>query len=258
MRKKERIRGEIRLLERNRREFGENSNAPKPLVFQVLYDSPLKKGENKEHPSSAVGNNEYEVYNMNVAVQYQEILAQFPVFMSKEQMCRVCKISKKTCRYLLESGLVPCRDRGTQTHRFQIKTSDVIRYLKAREQNPEKYKPPLGYYKPGSFLLFRQKNVISQIELQIMRSFYEEKLDAFPDVLTPQQIAIFTGYSDSTVNQWCEKEALQHFLIKNKRYIPKTFFVDFLVSWRYIRISVKSDTHRNMNRELSRLLRSHC
>lgn len=57
-----------------------------------------------------------------------EILQQYPEYITKDQMYRICHISKKTCLFLLESGLVPNIDSGKKTRRFKIKTVDVIQY----------------------------------------------------------------------------------------------------------------------------------
>lgn len=43
---------------------------------------------------------------------YNEILQQYPEYITKDQMYRICHISKKTCLFLLESGLVPNIDSG--------------------------------------------------------------------------------------------------------------------------------------------------
>ena len=50
----------------------------------------------------------------------------------------------------MESGLVPNIDSGKKTFRFKIKTSDVIQYLKDRDDYPELYKAPDGFYKMSS------------------------------------------------------------------------------------------------------------
>ena len=70
---------------------------------------------------------------MDTTIQYQDILEQYPIYITKDQMYRVCHISKKTCLFLLESGLVPCQDSGKKTRRFKIKTTNVIRYLEDRD-----------------------------------------------------------------------------------------------------------------------------
>ena len=76
-----------------------------------------------------------------------EILQQYPEYITKDQMYRICHISKKTCLFLLESGLVPNIDSGKKTRRFKIKTVDVIQYLKDRDDYPELFKAPDGFYK---------------------------------------------------------------------------------------------------------------
>lgn len=77
----------------------------------------------------------------------QEVLTSYPKYITKEQMYRICHISKKTCLFLLESGLVPSIDSGKKTCRFKIKTTDVVKYLKERDDYPELYKAPDGFYK---------------------------------------------------------------------------------------------------------------
>ena len=74
-----------------------------------------------------------------------EILQQYPEYITKDQMYRICHISKKTCLFLLESGLVPNIDSGKKTRRFKIKTVDVIQYLKDRDDYPELFKAPDGF-----------------------------------------------------------------------------------------------------------------
>ena len=86
-----------------------------------------------------------------ITEQYcNEILNKYPEYISKEQMYQICHISKKLVLFLLESGLVPNIDSGKKTFRFKIKTSDVIQYLKDRDDYPELYKAPDGFYKMSS------------------------------------------------------------------------------------------------------------
>ena len=182
----------------------------------------------------------------------RKILKEYPEVISKEQMRIICSISKKTCLYLLTSGLVPCLDTGKKTHRFQIKTTDVILYLKDREINPQKYRPPDGYYiqdaGPGS--LKRNCEIrtppmlpITDQTVALMRSFFVDALKEYPDVLITDQIAEFTGYNQSSVIGWCNKQKLKHFHISRKYYVPKEYLLDYLVSDHFIRINRKSKEH---------------
>ena len=77
---------------------------------------------------------------------YEEIKRTFPRTMSKDQFYQVAHISKATALYLLQSGLVPCKDSGKKTRRYTIKTSDVIAYLQDRILYPAKYAAPDGWY----------------------------------------------------------------------------------------------------------------
>ncbi len=185
---------------------------------------------------------------MNATTQYQDILEQYPIYMTKDH------ISKKTCLFLLESGLVPCLDSGKKTRRFKIKTTDVIHYLEERDRHPEYYKPPEGYYKQPHI---PQPRVLSEHDLLVMRQFYEKELASWPDVMTIKQVSAFTGYGKTSVERWCTKGHLQHFCIKQKYLVPKIYLLDFLVSWNYIGIAVKSELHIQRNKQIWAQAKTH-
>lgn len=184
-----------------------------------------------------------------------EVLAQYPEYITKDQMYRICHISKKTCLFLLESGLVPNIDSGKKTRRFKIKTEDVIDYLKSRDDYPELYKAPDGYYigngskqKAPSF-----DEVFTKEDLERMRQYYENRLRKYPDVMTVEQVAQFTGYCKNSVGRWCSKQQVKCFFIRQRFYIPKEYLLDFLVSRYFIGIAVKSAKHQKFNREIRQL-----
>ena len=203
-----------------------------------------------------------EVYHMKTN-HYSNLLRQYPEHMTKEQMYQVCHISKKTCLFLLQSGLVHCLDSGKKTRRFKIETADVIRYLEDRELHPDRYKPPDGFYKRKRV---REKSrrkkrrkpetdtpspSVAAIDPHIMREFYKVELGIYPDdVLTTKQISEFTGYSHSSVVRWCNKQYLQNFYIRHRFYVPKEYLLDFFVSRHFINISVKSELHKERNHQL--------
>jgi len=58
-----------------------------------------------------------------------QMLSSYPEYITKEQLCKICKISKKKARILLQTGLIPCVNTGKSTHTYKIKTSDVAVYL---------------------------------------------------------------------------------------------------------------------------------
>ena len=65
-----------------------------------------------------------------------------PDELTMEQFYKLCHVSKKTARYLLRSGKIPCKYTGKRTHSYTIRKEGVIAFLKDREQYPEAYKAP--------------------------------------------------------------------------------------------------------------------
>ena len=185
---------------------------------------------------------------------YNEVLQSYPEYITKDQMYRLCHISKKTCSFLLESGLVPNIDSGKKTRRFKIKTTDVIRYLRDRDDYPELYKAPDGYYSGGylgkapSF-----DEVFTKKDLDRMRSFYKKELKDCPDVMTTLEVAKITGYCKNSVGKWCSKKELKSLFIKQRFQIPKEYLLDFLVSRHFIGIAVKSKKHKQFNKQIRNL-----
>ena len=62
--------------------------------------------------------------------KYRYLLNQYPETVQKEQFRIICHISKRTARYLLQSGLVPCVQSGKKTRNYTIKMKDIVRYNK--------------------------------------------------------------------------------------------------------------------------------
>ena len=186
----------------------------------------------------------------------KEILEQYPEYITKDQMYRICHISKKTCLFLLESGLVPNIASGQKTRRFKIKTTDVIQYLRDRDDYPELFKAPDGYYKGnGCKKAPAFDEVFTKNDLTRMRQFYEMLLEKqkYPDVMTVEKVAQFTGYNKNSVSKWCSKKQLQSFFIRQRYQIPKEYLLDFLVSRYFIGITVKSSKHQKFNEQIRKL-----
>lgn len=49
-----------------------------------------------------------------------------PDVITKDQLYRICHISKSTALYLLQSGKIPCEYTGRKTRCYKIKKADVI------------------------------------------------------------------------------------------------------------------------------------
>ena len=79
--------------------------------------------------------------NLSSIVQQLDAL---PATITKDQFYRICHISKRHAKYLLDSGLVKCVDSGKKTRKYKIEMKDVLAYLIDRELDPEKIPRPFG------------------------------------------------------------------------------------------------------------------
>ena len=125
-----------------------------------------------------------------------------PNELTMEQFYKLCHVSKKTARYLLRSGKIPCEYTGKRTHCYTIRKEDVIAFLQDREQYPEAYKAPPGWYSGGYDP--RSHHDIPPIVLKDMHVYYEELLAKQPDVMTAKDVEALIGYAVSSVNNWSE------------------------------------------------------
>lgn len=80
---------------------------------------------------------------VDYSYDFAKIKETYPEKIGLEQMRVICHISKKTARYLLKSGLVPCIDTGKKTRQYIINTKDVIAYLKSANPARKDIRPQL-------------------------------------------------------------------------------------------------------------------
>ena len=137
---------------------------------------------------------------------YQQILDEYPEYITKEQLYQICHISKKSAQNLLESGEIPCIDSGRKTHRFLIATTDVVDYLHRRDNAP---RPAVD------------ETAVEKIHAA---------LALYPDVLSVAQVSELTGRRSSTVTKWCRLNYIENIYSGGKNHIPKASLADFLVS----------------------------
>ena len=176
----------------------------------------------------------------------RKMLQGYPSYISKEQLCKICHISKRTALRLLEDGSIPCKSNGKQTRKFQIALADVEAFLLKRQArikiNPREAR---NVYRPMSA---EMKSLLPHI--------VTDWLEPYPDVLSVDEVVQITGYGSSSVVKWCKKENLQHYCIGRKFFVPKTWLQEFMLSERFWGIHVKSHIHRQSLVSLERAARS--
>lgn len=167
---------------------------------------------------------------------------QIPDVINKDQLYRICHISKSTALYLLRSGKIPCTYTGKKTRCYNIKKEDVKAYLKDRVVFPEAYSAPMGWYSSSHRLPKIKKNMPKEIR-EDMHEYYAFLLKAYPDVVLSDDVVKITGYAKTTVNNWCRNGYVKAFRKNSKYHIPKVFLVEFFCSVYFRTIIRKTDWH---------------
>lgn len=174
---------------------------------------------------------------------YKWLLDKYPPIINKEQLYRICHVSKKTAQAYLEFKFIPSRNTGKKTWKYSIKLTDVIAFLELRDQ------APCDYLIPPNWGRGKQRTNIAHLTPEVRRNLhkaFEIKLDSYPDVLSGKQVACVTGYTISSVTKWCKNGQLYHYRILGKNMIPKIVLLEFLDSVHFHSIRVKSAKHLQM------------
>lgn len=181
----------------------------------------------------------------------------YPKIITKDQLYRICHISKKTAYYLLESGLIPNENTGKKTRKYRIRLDDVIKFLQNREANSAAYKPPENYYKEKAHLKSTKRRiriVIPPEKKEVVRAYYESKLCSYKDIMTTNDVSDVLGYSKETIINWYRKKEIKCFLIHRKLRFPKEYLIDFMLSKRFNEIANKSKKHIEFLKEVILIL----
>ena len=169
--------------------------------------------------------------------KYQWILDEYQEIITKEQLYKICHVSKKTALHYLENGLIPCTSTGMKTRKFKIRTVDVVQFLQKRDQDAEACTAPRGWYKgqgngfPKVFSPAMQKKVRDSLEII---------LQEFPDVMSCHEIERATGYTHNTAIKWCVRKKIKYFDVRGKYMIPKIALIEYLTENRCHALSEKA------------------
>ena len=65
--------------------------------------------------------------------------------LSAEEICKILNISKRKCAWMLQNGMIPCKDSGKKTRRYTVLRKDLDAYIKDSAEHPEKYFIPVTF-----------------------------------------------------------------------------------------------------------------
>ena len=155
---------------------------------------------------------------------YTFLYKEYPELISADQLYRICHISKRKAKWLLDGGYIPCQDSGKQTRRYKIHIDDVIVYLRTLETAPETVAAPVGLFNNKN----KRINPIAQINVKDFQRFFYTLWSEQPDALTPEEVRTFIGYSKATIGQWLFLRKLQSVILPDgTNIIAKNWLIEF-------------------------------
>ena len=169
----------------------------------------------------------------------------YPEYMTQKEVATMLSICKSKTQAIQKRGQFPFEYINTENGRQQqIKTADILRY---------KYGQICFNEPRGEFT-------------DMLHSYFDKQLRAYPQTLFVSDIRRFTGYAKTTVNNWIERNILKALCYQNQRIkspqlgrgtiIPKTAFLDFLASPYYRNIARKTTIHKEQAQDSEKLFMS--
>lgn len=158
---------------------------------------------------------------------YEYLREQYPEIISKDQLYRICHISKRKARWLLENGIIPCEDSGKQTRRFHIRLEDVITFLERRDAGLLQEEIPAGIFSSEAHPFAQPRQALDSGALC---AFLLERWADVPDILTVQQAASLCGYAPATLNNWVGKGRISAVQCRGRNLISKESLAQRLAS----------------------------
>lgn len=175
--------------------------------------------------------------------KYSELLKRYPPYVSKEQLYVICRISKRSAKYLLDNGIIPCVDTGKKTRRYRVALKDIIAYLKKRD-NTGNTQIPYGMTSSKSRKAKGPKTSYAQAillgEEAEVRSYFEYIFAEFPDVLNTYDVTEMTGLSLNTVQRLIKSGTIHSLNVDRHHMVPKMYILDFVTSPKFLNIKSNS------------------
>jgi excisionase family DNA binding protein len=175
---------------------------------------------------------------------YTALKDKYPDFLCLDELSRVCKIAKRSARYLVEHEIIPAIDTGKQTWRYQIAIDDVISYLMRRDQFGSMIPPGAvtSRYKTRKYTGNRKSfsEMVKKGQEHKIAEYFSFIYAEYGEVLTTLDVAEMTGLHKNTVQKLAKSGHIKWLERRPTYLIPKQYLLEFVVTRRFL--EAKSDT----------------
>jgi excisionase family DNA binding protein len=189
---------------------------------------------------------------MSKMKDYTELKSKYPEYISLDELSRVCRIAKRSARYLVEHGIIPAIDTGKKTWRYQIAIDDVIAYLFRRDKVGSMIPPGAvtSHYKTRKINAYANRKSFSKLvtegqEDEVAKYFNHIYSDS-EDILTTNDIADMTGLYRGTIMKLAKNGHIKFISDSPKYLIPKKCLLEFVVTRRFLEAKSNSELFKKV------------
>lgn len=173
--------------------------------------------------------------------KYEYLREQYPEYVSENQLYKICHIAKRSAKYLLDNGIIPCENSGKKTRKYRIALNDIIVYLEKRDKTLNSM-IPRGCVnsrtpRPPRVSL---STILSSESESVLRRYFEYIYADYSDVVGSWDVSGMTGLNHNTVLKLLKKKEIQSLTVGTKYKIPKQFVLAFVISPRFINMKSNS------------------
>ena len=180
---------------------------------------------------------ESEVRKMTV----NEIVSTYPKTINSEQLRIILGISKRKCAWMLQNGVIPCKDSEKKTRRYTIEITDVIHYVNTVSENPNLYFiPPIFSAKKSTAEIRYPNDLREDFSEWLTKRWYQRK-----ETLIPKDIEKLLGYEHDSVRRWLNRGHLKCVKAQGEEIIAKEWLITFLSDYGF-KIAKKSQKHQEL------------
>ena len=170
-----------------------------------------------------------------------EIISAYPKTINSEQLRIILGISKRKCAWMLQNGVIPCKDTEKKTRRYTIEIADVIHYVNTVSANPFAYFIPPIFSAKKSTLEIRYPNELREDFSEWLTQRWCHR----KDTLTPKEIETLLGYEHESVRRWINRGHLKCVKAQGEEIIAKEWLIAFLSNYGF-KIAKKSQKHQEL------------
>ena len=170
-----------------------------------------------------------------------EIVSTYPKTINSEQLRIILGISKRKCAWMLQNGVIPCKDSEKKTRRYTIEITDVIHYVNTVSENPNLYFiPPIFSAKKSASEIRYPNELREDFSEWLTKRWYNRK-----ETFSPKELEKLLGYEHDSVRRWLNRGHLKCVKAQGEEIIAKEWLITFLSDYGF-KIAKKSQKHQEL------------